>query len=278
MKKLLAIMMAALMALSLVACGDKPANTPDTTKATTTEATTTTEETTTEATTTTVTTTTEATTTTPAPDPLVYIESLFTKIAVAKENHVDLQVTNEQLEEGSEAAVWDEDGDGVLVNGATLISFNLPEAIPLDTTLVVYIKGNAEDNFRCWLLDEGVVTSSNQINMQNDMKFFSYGDYEFFLELTAQYYDADVANNMANKLCFKAPSWDSTLTNLTIDQIGIFEGTLEEYRAACENPEAYAPAEGEVTEAPEAEGEAPAEDIETEAEAPADEADAPAEE
>ncbi len=257
MKRLLCFLLClVVLAITLCGCGDsnKPVKDPTdgTTEATTTEAPTTTEATTTEATTTTEETTTEATTTEPEPEPLVYVESLFDKIPVTKENHVDLQVTNEQLEEGSEAAAWDEDGEGVLVNGATLISFNLPKDVPVDTTVVAYIKGSSEDNFRLWLLDAGVVTSSNQINMQNDMKFFAFGEYEFFCELTCQYFDAEIADNVAKKLCFKAPSWDSTLTNLKIDKIAIFEGTLEEYREACLNPPADTPDEPaeEVTTAP----------------------------
>ncbi len=266
MKKLFAILLALAMMLSLLACGGEDKKPADgTTEATTTEATTT-EATTTEATTTTEETTTEATTTTPEPDPIVYIPELFTKVDITKENHVDLQVTNEQLEEGAEAAMWDEDGEGVLVNAATLISFNLPKDIPVDTTVVVHIKGTSEDNFRVWLLDSGVVTSSNQVNMLNDMKFFSFGEYDFLFELTCQYFDAEIADNLAKKLCFKAASWNTTLTNLKIDEVGIFEGTLDEYKLACENPEAYVPAEGEVNEAPAEEAETPAEDAEAPAE------------
>ncbi len=263
MKKLFAILLAALTLLSLVACGNDTAKEPETTTTEATTEATTTEATTTEATTTTTEpTTTEATTTTPAPDPLVYIESLFTKVDITKDNHVDLQVTNEQLEEGSEAAVWDEDGEGVLVNAATLISFNLPKDIPIDTTVVFHVKGTSDDNFRMWFLDTGVATSSNQFNATNEEGFFN-GEFEFFVELTCQYFDAEIADNLAKKICFKASSWNTTLTNLKIDECEFFEGTLEEYRAAME-----AALES---------GEVPAEGAEAETEAPVDEADAPAE-
>lgn len=263
MKKIFALLLAAMMLLSLVACGNDTAKEPENTTEATTEATTT-EATTTEATTTTTEpTTTEATTTTPAPDPLVYIESLFTKVDITNENKKELQITNEAVENEAEAAIWDEDGEGVLVNGVTLVSFNLPKDIPVDTTVVFHIKGTSDDNFRLWLLDSGVVTSSNQFNATNDEGYFK-GEYEFFVELTCQYFDADIADNLAKQIAFKAASWNTTLTNLKIDECQFFEGTLEEYRTAME-----AALES---------GEVPAEGAEVVTEAPADEADAPAEE
>ncbi len=248
MKKLLCLALAVVMLLSLTACGDKPAKTPDegSTEATTTEATTT------EATTTTEETTTEATTTEPEPEPLVYVESLFTKIPVTKENKVDVALAEGATETEDEIIVWDEDGEGVLITSANLITFALPYDVPVDTTVVIHAKGTSDDNFRAWLMDSALVTSSNQINMLNDMKYFANGDFDFLLELTCQYFDAEIADNIAKKICFKASSWNTALTNLKIDELAIFNGNLEEYRTACENPEAYTPEQPaeEVTTAP----------------------------
>ncbi len=219
-----------------------------TTEATTTEATTTTTEattteattvTTTEATTVTTTeattvTTTEATTvtttaaatvaTTAKEEPQAEVDSLFVKVPVTKAN-------NGMVNGGD--AKW-LDGEGVNVKGISLISFKLPEAIPMDETVVVRIKGNSKDNFRVWLLDAGQTTSSNQVNMQNDMGF-SGGDFDLLVELTVQYIDAEIADNLAKQIAFKAPSWDSTLTDLTVTEISVFNGTMKEYRKLGES-------------------------------------------
>ncbi len=121
--------------------------------------------------------------------------------------------------------------DSLTVKGASMVSFNLPKELPMDTTVVASIKGKSDGNFRVWLLDSGEVTSSNQVNMQSEFAYVG-GEFEFLVEMTVQYVDNNIADNLARKLAFKAPSWDSKLDGLVIEEIGIYYGTLRDYKKA----------------------------------------------
>lgn len=260
MKKILALILALCMVLSLAACGD---NAKDDTPATTPAPEATEPEVTEPEVTTTEPETEPVTTTEPEPEPEpepkpVYVPELFTPIPITAENFGRGQVANELIESTNEALAWTE-GNGVVITGATLVSFKLPEGVPMDSTICVHIKGGSAGNFRTWLIDDTEVTSSNQHNMETDYGFIN-GEFDEIIEYTVQYVDNTITDDTATQFAFKASSWNTTLDGLTVTEVGVFKGTLEEYKAAAE---AAAPAAEGGAEAPvEAETEAPAENAE----------------
>lgn len=276
MKRLLAVLLSLVMVLSLAACGDNANdNTPvtDATEPDVTEATEPVTEATTEATTTEATT---VATTEPEPEPEpepkpVYVADMFTAIPVTADNFGRGQVANELIEADNEALTWAE-GNGVTIVGATLVSFKLPEGVTMGNTICVHIKGESVGNFRTWLIDDGEVTSSEQHNMETDYGFTG-GEFDEIIEYTVQYVDNTIADDTATQFAFKASSWNTTLDGLTITEVGVYNGTLEEYKAATADAVPAegedASAEGEVTTAPEGE-DAPAEDGEDSAEGDAE--------
>lgn len=188
----------------------------------------------------------------------VYVADMFTPVPVTAENFGRGQVSNNLIEATDAALTWAE-GNGVTIVGATLVSFKLPEGVVLGDTICVHIKGESAGNFRTWLIDDAEVTSSEQHNMENDYGYVS-GPFDKIIEYTVQYVDNDITDDTATQFAFKASSWNTTLDGLTVSEVGVYKGTLDEYRAAtagavpAENAEGEeAPAEGE--EAP-AEGEA----------------------
>ncbi len=268
MKRLFAVLLSLVMVLSLAACGDNADVKPDVTEATepVTEAT----ETVTEATTVATTeATTEATEPEPEPEPEpkpVYVADMFTPIPITAENFGRGQVANELIQSDNAALTWAE-GNGVNIVGATLVSFKLPEGVTMGNTICVHIKGESVGNFRTWLIDDAEVTSSEQHNMEVDYKFFG-GEFDEIIEYTVQYVDNTITDDTATQFAFKASSWNTTLDGLTVTEVGVFKGTLEEYKAATADA---VPADGEDTPA---EGEeAPAEGEDT----PAEGEDTPAE-
>lgn len=106
-------------------------------------------------------------------------------------------------------------------------------------TVVVHIKGTSDSNFRVWLLDNDEVTSSRQINMSDYFRFES-GEYDYLIELTTEYFDAEIADDTARQLAFKALTWDTTLDNFTVNEIGVYYGTLDDYMAGAESNPEYA--------------------------------------
>lgn len=261
MKRLLAVLLALVMVLSLAACGDNANDNADVklddTQATepVTEAT----EPVTEATTVATTeATTEATEPEPEPEPEpkpVYVADMFTPIPITTENFGRGQVSNELIEADNAALTWAE-GNGVTIAGATLVSFKLPEGVTMGNTICVHIKGESVGNFRTWLIDDAEVTASEQHNMEVDYKFFG-GEFDEIIEYTVQYVDNTITDDTATQFAFKASSWNTTLDGLTVTEVGVFKGTLEEYKAATADA---VPADGEEAPAENAEGEeAPAE-------------------
>lgn len=283
MKRLLAVLLALVMVLSLAACGDNANDNATVTEATepdVTEATEPVTEATTEATTVATTeATTEATEPEPEPEPEpkpVYVADLFTPVPITTENFGRGQVSNELIQSDNAALTWAE-GNGVNIVGATLVSFKLPEGVTMGNTICVHIKGESVGNFRTWLIDDAEVTASEQHNMEVDYKFFG-GEFDEIIEYTVQYVDNTITDDTATQFAFKASSWNTTLDGLTVTEVGVFKGTLEEYKAAAAEA---APAEGEEAPADNAEGdEAPADGEDTLVESedsPADGEDTPAE-
>lgn len=165
-----------------------------------------------------------------------YDETKFTAIPVTQDSFGRAQIVNSPIEVDDAALEWTD--DGLTINGATLVAFKLPSGVGMGNTIVVHIKGASDNNFRLWLLDEVEVTASRQIDMNEYFRFNS-GEYDYLIELTTEYVDAEIANDTALQLAFKALSWDTTLDGLTINELGVYYGTLEDYMAGVEsNPDA----------------------------------------
>lgn len=173
----------------------------------------------------------------PAEYGVAYDETKFTAIPVNQDSFGRAQAVNSELTVDDPALTWED--DGLTVNGATLVGFKLPSGVGLGKTVVVHIKGEAASNFRLWLLDSVEVTASRQINMSEYFNFES-GEFDYIIELTAEYFDAEVADDTAMQLAFKAPTWDTTLDGLTVNEIGVYYGTLEDYLAGKESDPDYA--------------------------------------
>ncbi len=167
-------------------------------------------------------------TTQPDPEP-IDPDSLFTKIPVTEANFGHVSGGN-----SADSLTW-LTGGGVTVDKASLISFKLPESLPIGTTVVAKIKGTSEGNFRTWLLNSGESTMSNQVNAQNDLGFTG-GDYELLMEFTVVDFDS-TGSTASHRIGFKAPSWDTYLTNFTLTELGIFKGTLDDYNDALNGTE-----------------------------------------
>lgn len=144
----------------------------------------------------------------------------------------EIPLTPENLGTGcgltAEQVTWND--TGFSANGVTQVSFLLPEPVPMGDSVVIHVIGSCDDNFRMWLMESGAATSSNQYNMQN-WGFYG-GEFDEYFELTATDFDGKSVTE-ATEFNFKAPSYDSTLTNLTVTYCGIFYGTYDEYEAAA---------------------------------------------
>lgn len=247
MKKLLALLMALVLVLTLVACGNDtkaPSNGTEPNEPEVTEPEVTEPEVTEPEVTEPEVTEPEVTEPEPEPEPESepepepeYVAELFTAIPLTAENFGRAHVANELIEDTeNEAFTWSEEG-GVNVVGATLISFKLPENVVMGDSVVVHIKGESESNFRLWLIDDDEHTSSAQINMMDNFQFIT-GEFDTMFELTVEYVDADINDDTATQFAFKAPSWNSTLDNITIEELSVFYGTMEDYKAAVGTDEA----------------------------------------
>lgn len=128
-----------------------------------------------------------------------------------------------------------------------MITFKLDKEVPMNDTVVVRIKGSSTADFRVWLIGEGVATASNQCKVSNDFGFTS-GEFDYTIVLTATDYDSR-SITVANEIAVKGPAYGTNLEDITVDYLGIFYGTLDEYNAALAQAEA-APTEEPAADAP----------------------------
>lgn len=120
-----------------------------------------------------------------------------------------------------DAVTW---GDGtVTADQLSQISFKLPTECVEGDTVTLHIKGTSNSDFRVWLLATNAKTASNQWKASTN-GYSGTGDFEFFIELTCQYFDADF--EIATDVNFKASSWDTKLEGFTLSYIGVTYGTL----------------------------------------------------
>ena len=144
---------------------------------------------------------------------------------------------------GSGAATAEEvsfSTNSVTANGISLFAMALPQSVPIGDTVVIHIKGTSDGDFRVWLLaagespDKGTqATFSNQWKASEN-GFAAPGEFEKFIELTAEDFDA-VGGTEGDRVAFKAASWDTTLENLTITYLGIIYGSLDDLDQAAAN-------------------------------------------
>lgn len=140
-----------------------------------------------------------------------------------------------------------------------MTTFCLDKEVAMGETVVVRIIGTSTADFRVWLIGEGVATASNQVKLSTEFGFTA-GEFDYVFELTATDHDSR-GITVANEIAVKGPSYGTNLEDITVDYLGIFYGTMDEYTAALAAAE-EAPAEepAEETPAEEPAEEAPAED------------------
>lgn len=163
---------------------------------------------------------------------LIIAATLSITLTAEEDVFIEIPLTPENLGIGcgltADQVTWND--TGFSANGVTQVSFLLPEPVPMGDSVVIHVIGSCDDNFRMWLMESGAATSSNQYNMQN-WGFYG-GEFDEYFELTATDFDGKSVTE-ATEFNFKAPSYDSTLTNLTVTYCGIFYGTYDEYEAAA---------------------------------------------
>lgn len=178
----------------------------------------------------------------------------------------EIPLTAENLGSGFESlsdTITFADG-GFSVKDIEMTTFILDQEVAMGETVVVRITGTSAADFRVWLIGEGVATASNQIKVSNEFGFTT-GEFDYVFELTGTDHDAR-GITVANEIAVKGPSYGTNLEDITVDYLGIFYGTMDEYNAALAAAE-EAPVEEPADEAPVEE--APAEDVP--AEEPAEE-------
>lgn len=129
-----------------------------------------------------------------------------------------------------------------------LFAVKLPENVAIGDTVVVHIKGSADDDFRVWLLantttDEkgNEATFSNQWQASQN-GFNAPGEFEKYIELTAEDYDAQ-GGTEADRVAFKGPSYGVNLSNLKLTYVGIIKGSIADVEGtAAEEAKPFADA------------------------------------
>ena len=130
-------------------------------------------------------------------------------------------------------------GDGsITADQIGIFALNLPAEVPISDTIVVHIIGSSDGDFRSWLLaTEAGGEKANQATFSNQWKasengFVAPGEFEKYIELTAEDFDAQ-GGTSANRVAFKAPSWDASLENLTLTYVGVIYGSMADVEAGA---------------------------------------------
>lgn len=157
-----------------------------------------------------------------------------TQVKAAEETVIDLVKDNC----GRGKMLVDFNDDGSVYSKLNNVSFYLPEAYPSGETYTVHITGSSDGDFRVWFIDTEETTNSTiyQASLDN----FTSGDFDktFTLETTGE----------CTEIFFKAPTWDSTINNLTIKSITITKGAVAEEAPAEDVAEETATEEATTTE------------------------------
>ena len=151
-------------------------------------------------------------------------------VFAADETQIPLDADHLDLITAEEAVIAD---GSITVNEINQFAFLLPEVVPIDGTVVIHIKGSSDSDFRAWLLGAGsseekgsAATFSNQWRATEN-GFTAPGEFEKYIELIAEDFDAQGFTE-ANRVNFKAPSYDSNLENFTLSYLGVIYGPMSE--------------------------------------------------
>ena len=151
-------------------------------------------------------------------------------VFAADEIEIPLDADHLDLISADEATFAD---GSVTVNEINQFAFLLPEMVDIDNTVVIHIKGTSDGDFRAWLLGAGTseekgsaATFSNQWKA-SDNGFTAPAEFEKYIELTAEDFDSQGFTS-ANRVNFKAPSYDSTLVNFTLTYLGVIYAPMSE--------------------------------------------------
>lgn len=151
-------------------------------------------------------------------------------VFAADEIEIPLDADHLDLISADEATFAD---GSVTVNEINQFAFLLPEMVDMDQTVVIHIKGTSDGDFRAWLLGAGTseekgsaATFSNQWKA-SDNGFTAPAEFEKYIELTAEDFDSQGFTS-ANRVNFKAPSYDSTLVNFTLTYLGVIYAPMSE--------------------------------------------------
>lgn len=128
--------------------------------------------------------------------------------------------------------------NSITADSIALFDLILPEKVALGDTVVVHIKGSSDGDFRVWLLADGKtdekgveITFSNQWK-GSDNGFNAPGEFEKYIELTAEDYDAQSMTE-ADRVAFKGPSFGTNLSNITLTYVGVIKGTVADVEAGA---------------------------------------------
>lgn len=142
---------------------------------------------------------------------LVLVLSLIVFGSSMAASAANISIAADNLGRGSGDSTVVENDDGSITTQTANISFYLSDPIKANETVTVHVKGSSDGDFRVWLIDEQEVTNSDiyQISLDD----FTSGDFDKTFNLTA--------TAEATEIFFKAPTWDTTLNNLTITELSI---------------------------------------------------------
>ncbi len=126
-----------------------------------------------------------------------------------------LSLTSDNSYVGNSDVKYNSDGSAYIAN-TSIVGWKLPQLVELGEKVEVTVKGSSVGDFRMWLLGSGQATASNQIKASE--LGFNGGDFTYKFELEMQDFDAR-GNEFADGFCFKGPSWNSNLNQLTIKSV-----------------------------------------------------------
>lgn len=127
----------------------------------------------------------------------------------------------------SDVVVWGE--NTVTANELNQFSLKLPTILNKGESVVVHIKGSADEQFRVWLLAPAAVTASNQWKSA-DNGYVIGEQFEYYIELNCDYFDAEFET--AGEVNFKAASYNTLLMNFTLEYVGVIYGSMADVEAA----------------------------------------------
>lgn len=117
------------------------------------------------------------------------------------------------------------DNGTVTADGISLFMMHLPENVPLGNTVVIHVKGSSDGDFRSWLMAAENTQSTFSNQWKASENGYTSGEFEKYIELTAEDFDS-TNRTEADNVAFKAPSYDSNLTNLKLTYLGVIYGTM----------------------------------------------------